>query len=88
MNIIFVAIAVIMFGIVVGYAGWRLFAEYRRAFLTNPRAVMTLDLLIEILTCGSVPVYLSLMCLVGAVMFIFGGVAILIAEALHVVGRL
>ena len=88
MSIVFIAIAVIMFGIVVGYAGLRLFAEYRSAFLANPRGVMTLDVLIEILTCGSVPVYLSLLCLIGAIAFIFGGIAILVAETLHLIGRL
>lgn len=84
MSIIVVAITAILFGIVVGYAGLRLFAEYRRAFMANPRAVMTLDVLIEIATCGSVPVYLSLLCLIGAVGFILGGIAILAAETLHV----
>ena len=88
MNIIVVAFAVIAFGFVVGYAGWRLLAEYRSAFFTNPRAVMSLDVLIAIVMCGSVPVYIALLCLIAAAAFIFGGVAILIAEALHVAGRL
>ena len=83
MNIIVVAIASIMFGILVGYAGLRLIVEYRSAFLANPRAVMTLDVLIQIVTCGSVPVYLALLCFIGAVAFVFGGIGILVAETLH-----
>jgi len=84
MSIFVVAIASIGFGIVLGYAGLRLFAEYRAAFFTNPRAVMTLDVLLQIVTCGSVPVYLSVLCLIGAGAFIFAGIGILAAEALHV----
>ena len=83
MSIIVVAIGAIAFGIVLGYAGLRLFAEYRAAFFADPRAVMTVDVLIQILTCGSVPVYLSALCLIGAAAFIFGGIGILVAETLH-----
>ena len=87
-NIIAVAASLIAFGIVVGYAGLRLFAEYRMAFFANPRGVMTIDVLVEILTCGSVPVYLSVICLIAAIAFIFGGIGILVAETLHIFGRL
>lgn len=83
MSIIVVAIASILFGILVGYAGLRLLVEYRGAFLANPRAMMTLDLLIQVVTCGSVPVYLALLCFIGAVAFVFGGIGILVAETLH-----
>lgn len=83
MSIVVVAIGTITFGLALGYAGVRLFIEYRAAFFANPRAVMTLDMLVEILTCGSVPVYLAVLCLIGAAAFIFGGVGILVAEALH-----
>ena len=88
MNILVVAAGSIAFGAVLGYAGLRLFAEYRRAFFANARAVMTLDVLVHILTCGSVPVYLSVLCFIGAVAFIFGGIGILVAETLHTLGRL
>jgi hypothetical protein len=83
MSIIAVAIVTIAFGVVLGYAGLRLFAEYRAAFFANPRAAMTLDVLVQILTCGSVPVYLAALCLIGAAAFIFGGIGVLVAEALH-----
>ena len=83
MNIIVVAVSSIGFGIVLGYAGWRLFAEYRKAFFSNPRGVMTLDVLVQIVTCGSVPVYLSALCLFAAIAFVFGGIGILVAESLH-----
>lgn len=88
MSIIVVAFGSIAFGIVLGYAGLRLFAEYRRVFFSDPRAVMTLDVLVQIATCGSVPVYLSALCLIGAAAFIFAGIGILVAETLHLIGRL
>lgn len=59
MSVIVVAIGTIAFGIVLGYAGLRLFAEYRAAFFANPRGVMTLDVLVQILMCGSAPAYLA-----------------------------
>ena len=83
MSIVLVAIGSIAFGLVVGYAGLRLFSEYRAAFFANPPGVMTLDVLVQILTCGSVPVYLSVLSLIAAGAFIFAGVGILVAEALH-----
>jgi len=83
MHIIVVAVSSIGFGVVLGYAGWRLLSEYRKAFFANPRAVMTLDVLIQILTCGSVPVYLSVICLFGAIAFVLGGIGIIVAESLH-----
>lgn len=82
-NIIVIALVTIAFGILLGYAGLRLFAEYRAAFFANPRAIMTLDVLVQILACGSVPVYLAALCLIGAAAFIFGGIAMLVAEGLH-----
>ena len=88
MNIIVVAAGSIAFGAVLGYAGLRLFAEYRKAFFANPRGIMTLDVLVHIVTCGSVPVYLSVVCLIAAIAFILGGIGILVAETLHTVGRL
>lgn len=87
-NIIVVAAGSIAFGVVLGYAGLRLFAEYRRAFFANTRSVMTIDVLVHIVTCGSVPVYLSVVCLIAAIAFIFGGIGILVAETLHMLGRL
>jgi hypothetical protein len=88
MSIIVEAIGAIIFGVVVGYAGIRLFAEYRSAFFANPRAVMTLDVVVQILKCGIGPVYISALCLVGAFAFIFAGIGILVAETLHMVGWL
>lgn len=88
MSIFVVAIGSIGFGLVLGYAGARLFAEYRAAFFANPRAVMTFDVLLQIVTCGSVPVYLSVLCLIGAGAFIFAGIGIFVAEALHAAGWL
>jgi hypothetical protein len=83
MEIVVPALGAIMFGGVLGYAGWCLFAEYRKAFFADPRAVMTLDVMVQIVKCGIGPVYLSALCLIAAVAFIFGGIAILLAEALH-----
>ena len=88
MSIIIVAAASIIFGIILGYAGLRLFAEYRKAFFADPRAVMTLDVVVQIVTCGSVPVYLSALCIIAAIAFIFAGFGIVVAETLHVIGRL
>jgi hypothetical protein len=88
MNIIVVAAGSIAFGVLLGYAGLRLFAEYRKAFFANPRGVMTVDVLVQIVTCGSVPVYLSAVCVIAAVAFVFGGVGILVAETLHMLRRL
>ena len=88
MSIFVEAIGLIMFGAVVGYAGVRLFAEYRTAFFANPRAVMTLDVVVQIVKCGIGPVYLAALCLIGAAAFIFAGIGILVAETLYRLGWL
>lgn len=88
MSIFVEAIGAIVFGILVGYVGLRLFAEYRSAFFADPRAVMTLDVVVQIAKCGIGPVYLSAICLVAALAFIFAGIAILGAETLHMIGWL
>ena len=76
-----------MFGVVLGYAGMRLLAEYRIAFVANPRAVITLEVMLQVAKCGG-PGYLAIVCLMGAAAFIFGGIGIFVAEALHLAGWL
>ena len=80
-------VSAIVFGAILGYAGLRLLAEYRIAFFANPRALMTLDVLLQIANCGA-PAYLAILSLLGGIAFIFGGVGIFVAETLHVFHRL
>jgi len=73
-------------GLVIGYAGLRLLGEYRRAFFEKPRAVMTLEVMFQIAKLGS-PGYLAIICLIGSVMIVAGGIFMIIMESLHQLGR-
>lgn len=73
-------------GIVIGYAGLRLLGEYRTAFFENPRAMMTLEVLLQVAKLGG-PGYLTIMCFIVAVMLFSGGIFVMIMETLHQFGR-
>jgi hypothetical protein len=49
-----------------------LLGEYRRAFMASPMAVMSLDVLLSILRCGS-PAAIALLGLVVGALFLAGG---------------
>jgi hypothetical protein len=79
-------IGVVAIGLAIGYAGLRLLGEYRSAFFKNPRAVMTLEVMLQIAKLGG-PGYLAILCLIGSVMIVSGGVFIIIMETLHLWGQ-
>ena len=79
-------LGVTVVGLVIGYAGLHLLREYRRAFFENPRAVMTLEVMFQIAKLGS-PGYLAIICLIGSVMIVAGGIFMIIMESLHQLGR-
>jgi hypothetical protein len=89
-NLFIESIGLIAIGVVVGYAGLRLLGEYRKAFFVNPRGMMTLEVLFAIARFGG-PGYLAMLCLIGAMFLVSGGIWLLILaifETLHRIGWL
>jgi hypothetical protein len=54
-----------------------LLEEYRKAFMTDPVSVMSLEVLLSILRCGA-PGAMAVICLVAGALFFGGGVLLLI----------
>jgi hypothetical protein len=65
-------------GIVLGCAGLLLLGEYRRVFFENPRAVITLEIWLQVALKAGGPGYLAMILLVSAAFFLLGGMATLI----------
>jgi hypothetical protein len=86
-SIVVDALGAIAIGVVIGYAGWSLLGEYRKAFFVNARAVMTLEVLLQLAKLGG-PGYLAMLCLIGSVGLVAAGASILIFETLHRLGWL
>ena len=59
-----------------------LLGEYRRAFMTNPMSVMSLDVLLSILRCGT-PGTLALLGLTAGALFLAGGFWLLAGLLFH-----
>ena len=72
-------------GLAIGYAGLMLLGEYRKAFLQNPGAVMTLEVLAQVVKLGG-PGYLAIMCLIACVIFVAMGLFAIIFETGHRLG--
>jgi hypothetical protein len=53
-----------------------LLGEYRRAFMTNPLSVMSLDVLLSIVRCGT-PSALAVLTLLAGALFLAGGFLLL-----------
>ena len=69
-------------GIVIGAVGLLLLREYRRLFFEDPKAVMSVEVLLQILkTTG--PGYLAATVLFAAAFFVLGGIATLIFAAIR-----
>lgn len=54
-----------------------LLREYQRAFMTDPMSVMSLDMLLSILRCGT-PAVMALMCLMVGALFMAGGFVLIV----------
>jgi hypothetical protein len=67
----------LLFGLLLMYLGLLLFGEYRKIFFQNPRAVMSLDVLFQVLRLGA-PGYLAMALLVCSVFFLIAGFGLLI----------
>jgi hypothetical protein len=80
-------LGVIGIGLAIGYTGFLLLGEYRKAFLDNPRAVMTLEVMFQIAKLGG-PGYLAIMCLIAAVIFVAMGLLAIITESVYRLGVL
>ena len=85
--IVLEAIGIVAVGIALGYAGTRLLGEYRKAFFADPRSVMTLEVMLNVARLGG-PGYLAIVCLIGAVGLVSGGIVFLIMETVHRLGWL
>jgi hypothetical protein len=75
------ALGVVAIGCLLGIAGLILLGQYRSVFFQNPRAVMSLEVLLQVLRRGG-PGYLAALCLLCALWFIAAGIYLFVAEAL------
>jgi hypothetical protein len=71
-------IGLLLFGVLLAYLGLLLVNEYRKAFLENPPAVMSLEVLFQLLRIGG-PGYLAMLLLVCSVFFMAAGLGMLVA---------
>jgi hypothetical protein len=85
--VILESVGIVAIGVALGYAGMRLLEQYRKAFFTDPRSVMTLEVVLNIVRLGG-PGYVAIVCLIGAVGLVSAGVGFLIMETAHHLGWL
>jgi hypothetical protein len=69
-------------GILVMFLALTLFSEYRKAFMANPMAVMTLDVFLAAMHRGG-PALLAVVALFGGAMLAASGVILLVALVLY-----
>jgi len=69
-------------GMLVMFLALTLFSEYRKAFMANPLAVMTLDVLLAALHRGG-PAFLAVVALIGGAMLAASGVILLLFLVLY-----
>ena len=77
------ALGVVAIGCLLGITGRILLGQYRSVFFQNPRTVMSLEVLLQVLRLGG-PGYLAVLCLLGAIWFIAAGIYMFVAEALFI----
>jgi hypothetical protein len=71
-------VGLLLFGGLLLYLGLLLLGEYRKVFFQNPLAVMSLEVLFQILRLGA-PGYLSMVLIVCSVFFFVAGIGLFIA---------
>ena len=81
-NTVIDALGLIGWGIVIGCVGLLLLREYRRLFFEDPRAAMSLEVLLQVMRASG-PGYLAMMLLFASVFFLLGGIATLIFSAIR-----
>jgi hypothetical protein len=69
-------------GMLVMFLALTLFSEYRKVFMANPLAVMTLDVLLAALHRGG-PAFLAVVALIGGAMLAASGVILLLFLVLY-----
>jgi hypothetical protein len=69
-------------GMLVMFLALTLFSEYRKAFMANPLAVMTLDVFLAAMQRGG-PAFLAVVALFGGAMLAASGVMLLVFLLLH-----
>jgi hypothetical protein len=75
---------VVIMGLAIVYAGYRLLGEYGKAFFENPRAVMTLEVFFDVAKLGG-PGYLAMMCVFAGLMIAVSGAALFTVETLGLI---
>lgn len=65
-------------GMLVMFLALTLFGEYRKAFMANPMAIMTLDVFLAAMHRGG-PAFIAIVALVGGAMLAASGVILLVA---------
>lgn len=61
----------LFFAAVCAYAGLKLFGEYRKAFYNDPKAIMTIEVILNLIRSGSAPGYLAAISVVAAAVFLW-----------------
>ena len=69
-------------GMLMMFLALTLFAEYRKAFMANPMAIMTLDVFLAAMQRGG-PAFLAVIALFGGAMVPASGVILLVALLLY-----
>ena len=81
MEIWLLPFAMFAMGMLVMFLALTLFGEYRKAFMANPMAVMTLDVFLAAMNRGG-PVLLAVVALFGGAMLSASGVILFVALVL------
>jgi hypothetical protein len=82
MEIWLMACAIFAMGMLVMFLALTLFGEYRKAFMADPMAVMTLDVFLAAMHRGG-PAFLAVVALFGGAMLAASGVILLIFLLLY-----
>ena len=75
------ALGLIAAGLLLAGAAAVLLRLYRGAFFHDPRAIMSLEVVLQVLRMGG-PGYLALLCMLGGVWLFAAGLYMLVAELL------
>ena len=87
MEIFLVAFAIFGMGMFVTFLGLTLFSEYRKAFMANPMAMMTLDVFLAAMERGG-PALLAVMAIFGGALTAASGVILLVFLLVYETGPL
>jgi len=73
-------------GLLLAVGAFALLREYRELFMKDPRAVMSVEVLMAVISRGSGPGYFAAFLLAGAILNLVWGLYVLITRLPYVIG--